>query len=55
MEEVSQSTSGRKLLDELGFIEQGLYWVNNTDSKYLKIFKTDFDLAFRNYQLELLK
>jgi hypothetical protein len=38
------------LLDELGFREEGDNWVNKVESKYLKIFKTDFDLAFKNYK-----
>jgi len=44
------SKAGRILLDELGFREEGENWVNTVESKYLKIFKTDFDLGYKQYK-----
>lgn len=40
---------GIKMLQDMGFIDEGGFYVNNTDIKYLKIFRTDLDLAYRNY------
>lgn len=45
--------TGVKLLNEIGFVEQTGSYVNSTDVKYLKIYRTDLDMAYRNVVLEL--
>lgn len=42
--------NGLKLLDELGFREKDEHWVNTVESKYLKIYKTDFDVGYKRYK-----
>lgn len=40
---------GQKLLSEVGFKDDGSGYLNNTDVKYLKIYRTDLDMAYRNF------
>ena len=47
---LSKYKAGLKLLDEPGFQEEGDNWVNKMESKYLKIYKTDFDLAYKQFK-----
>ena len=42
--------NGLKLLDELGFREKDEHWINTVESKYLKIYKTDFDVGYKRYK-----
>lgn len=41
--------NGVKLLNEVGFLDKGSGYVNNTDVKYVKIYRTDLDMAYRNF------
>lgn len=45
--------AGVKLLNEIGFVDETGSYVNNTDVKYLKIYRTDLDMAYRIVVLEL--
>lgn len=40
---------GIKLLEDIGFLDDGGFYVNNTDVKYLKVFRTDFDVAYKKF------
>ena len=40
---------GLKLLKEIGFNDDGNSYLNKTDIKYLKIYRTDIDMAYRNF------
>lgn len=40
---------GVRLLSEVGFLDKGSGYVNSTDVKYLKIYRTDLDMAYRNF------
>lgn len=33
----------------MGFVDEGGFYVNNMDVKYLKIYRTDLDLAYKKY------
>lgn len=36
-------------MEEIGFRSDGNGFVNNMEDKYLKVVRTDFDLAYRNF------
>ena len=38
--------SGGRLLEEVGFLDEGAFYINNTDIKYLKLYRTDLDVAY---------
>ena len=37
------------MLEEVGFIDDGGFYINNTDVKYLKLYRTDLDLAYSKF------
>ena len=41
--------SGVKLLNEVGFLDKGSGSVNHKPLKYVKIYRTDLDMAYRNF------
>lgn len=48
-EMLSKYKYGLKLLKEIGFNDDGNSYLNTTDIKYLKIYRTDIDMAYRNF------
>ena len=40
---------GIKLLSEVGFNDQEGHFVNEIEQKYLKVFRTDMDLGYRQF------
>ena len=40
---------GVDLLHEVGFKDEGGFYVNSIEQKYLKIFRTDLDLGYRRF------
>lgn len=40
---------GVKLLQEAGFFDEEGFYVNSLDGKYLKVYRTDIDLAFKKF------
>lgn len=43
--------AGIKLLSELGFEDRDGFYANSTHHKYLKLYRTDLDLAFKHFVL----
>ena len=50
VESFGRFASGKKLMVELGWKEDNEHWVNDVDVKYLKIWRSDLDLAFSRYR-----
>ena len=50
--ELSKYSAFEKLMQKLGWKIEGDSWVNQVESKYLKIFKTDLDVGFKQFQQE---
>lgn len=42
--------SGRKILQQMGWRQGEEQWENRLEGKYLKVFRTDFDLGFKLYR-----
>jgi hypothetical protein len=48
--ELSKHSAFLALLEKLGWEGEQEFWVNKVESKYLKIFKTDLDVGFKQFQ-----
>jgi hypothetical protein len=48
-EQLGQYKNGVKLLEKVGFKDDDECYTNTTDVKYLKMYRTDLDIAYKNY------
>ena len=42
--------SGKSMLEQMGWRQGEEQWENKVEGKYLKVFKTDFDVGFKMYR-----
>lgn len=45
--------NGVRLLEDVGFIDEEGFYVNNTDIKYLRVYRMDLEVGYKLYQAQI--